>query len=153
VATPRVAPSEGFSIRGDRRCGIDRLSLVGALDRSSVLVLESELTRFDRAQGALILDLRLLTSIDEWGLRALDRATQRASGDAFRLAIVNGSGPVTDVFEAAGVGHLLSGTDVSDLLESGDAAWSPISLPSFLGQRARERIAYGHGGANAPQRT
>lgn len=133
---PSSAPEGHFDVHGERRNGIDRLFLVGELDHASVLLLEGQLNAIVHAEGALILDLRDLTSIDRWGLHALDRAAKRADQGALRLFIVNGHGSVLDAFEAAGIGHLLNGTDVSDLLDSGDGASSPISPPPLLGQRA-----------------
>ncbi len=134
------APEDRFDVRGERRDGIDRLFLVGELDHSSVLLLEGELNAVVRAEGALILDLRGVTSIDRWGLHALDRVAQRAGQGAFRLSFVNAPGPVLDAFEAAGIGHLLSETDVSDLLGSCDGASSQTLPPSLLGRRAGGRL-------------
>ena len=119
-----------------RRNGIDRLSLVGALDLSNVLMLEGELTAVAHAGGALVLDLRELTSIDRWGLHTLERVARRSNSGTSRLFIVNARGPVRDAFEAAGIADLLGGADLSDLLDTGDATWSPISLPPLPGRRA-----------------
>jgi anti-anti-sigma factor len=140
VQNPSSAAEGRFAVRGDRRNGIDRLSLVGELDHGNVLMLEGELNAFARAEGALIVDLRGLTSIDRWGLHALERAAKRAGQGALRLAIVNGRGRVLRAFKAAGFGHLLSGSDVSELLDPSNGAWSPVSLPPLLGQRGSERI-------------
>ena len=147
MQNPTTAAEDLFAIRGDRRNGIDRLFLTGRLDRSSVLALEAELNTFAHAEGALILDLRDLDSIDRWGIHALERAQVRASRGSLRLSIVCGPGPVLNAFEAAGRGQILRGSDLSELLESGDGEWSPISLPSLLGQRASGhlRVAGGHG--------
>jgi anti-anti-sigma factor len=126
---------ERFAVRGGRRNGIDRLFLIGELDRSSVLMLESELVALAHSGGAIVLDLSALTSIDLWGLRTLERAAQHADLRGWRLSIVNGDGSVLDAFERAGFDHLLSGADLSDLLDAGDGEWSPIPLPPLLGQR------------------
>lgn len=124
-----------FTIRGARRNGIDRLFLIGDLDRSGVLLLESELVGMAYENCALVLDLRDLASIDRWGLRTLERAMQRARRRTWRLSIVNGRGPVRDAFDRAELAHLLSGSTLSDLLDAGDGEWSPVSLPPLLGQR------------------
>jgi anti-anti-sigma factor len=124
-----------FTIRGARRNGIDRLFLIGDLDRSGVLVLESELVGVAYENFALVLDLRGLDSIDRWGLRTLERAMERARRRTWRLSIVNGRGPVRDAFDRAGLAHLLSGSTLSDLLDTGDGEWPPVSLPPFLGRR------------------
>lgn len=128
-----------FAVRGARRNGIDRLFLIGELDRNNVLFLESELVGVTHPGGAVVVDLRDLVSIDAWGLRTLERASQRTGPDAWRLSIVNGHGLVLDAFEQAGIGDLLSGPDFSDLLDAGEGEWSPISLPAFLGQRVSNR--------------
>jgi anti-anti-sigma factor len=128
-----------FAVLGTRRNGIDRLSLIGELDRSTVLILESELVSVAHPGGAVVLDLGDLTSIDTWGLRTLERAAQRAGGSTGRFSIVNGHGPVLEAFERAGVGHLLSGTDLSELLDAGDGEWAPFSLPPFPRRQANGR--------------
>ena len=96
--------------------------------------------------GAIVIDLRDLTSIDTWGLRTLERAMHRAGGSRGRLSIVNGHDPVIASFDSAGLGHLLSGTNLSDLLDGGEGEWSPVSLPpSLLGRRVSSgpRVAPG----------
>jgi anti-anti-sigma factor len=125
-----------FAVRGGRRNGIDRLFLIGDLDRSSVLLFESELIPVAHDGGAVVLDLRDLTSVDAWGLRALQRAADRAGRDSWQFAIVNARDLVLEAFERAGIEHLLSGIDLSELLDAGDGRWSEISLLTFLGQRA-----------------
>jgi anti-anti-sigma regulatory factor len=126
-----------FFVRGGRRNGIDRLFLIGDLDRSSVLLFESELAAVAHEGGAVVIDLRDLTSVDAWGLHALERAAARRAGpDSLRFAIVNARDRVLEAFEGAGIEHLLSGIDLSELLDAGDGRWSEISLPAFLGHRA-----------------
>jgi anti-anti-sigma regulatory factor len=125
--------------RGDRRNGFDRIAVAGVLDRSSMLLLESELTAIMRTPVALILDLRGLRSIDRWGVHALDRATHRADACGSRLFIVS-QGTVLVALEAAGIGHLLSSADVSDLLESDGGAWTPVSLPPLSERRISRRL-------------
>jgi anti-anti-sigma factor len=124
-----------FAVRGGRRNGIDRLFLIGDLDRSTVLLFESELVAVAHEGGAIVIDLQDLTSIDAWGLRALARAADRAGPDSWRLAIVNARELVLEAFEDAAIEHLLSGIALSELLDAGDGRWSEISLPAFLGQR------------------
>jgi len=127
-----------FAVRASRRNGIDRIVLIGELDRTSVLVLERELLGIAHAGWAVILDLRDLTSIDRWGLRTLERAAQRAVPSSWRLSIINGRGPVLDAFEEAGIDHLLSGPNLPELLDGGDGEWSAIS-PQLLAERASSR--------------
>jgi anti-anti-sigma regulatory factor len=114
------APEVRFAISSSRRAGIDRLFLVGDLDRSSVLMLEGELNAVARAGRALILDLRELTSIDRWGLHTLERVARGSGLGPRRLSLVHCHGPVLDAFEAAGLDDLLSGTDRSDPLRAAE---------------------------------
>ena len=134
MQNPTGASTARLTIYADRRNGIDRLTLAGELDSSSVLLLEAELNAVTHPTGALILDLRALRSIDQWGVRAIERAARRADRREFRLFIV-GQGAVLDALEASCIRHLLSGVDLSDLLGSGDGMWAPISLPPLPGQR------------------
>jgi anti-anti-sigma factor len=139
VQQPNADLHTRFTVLGSRRNGIDRLSLIGELDRSTVLILESELVSVAHPAGAIVLDLGDLTSIDAWGLRTLERVARRAGGSRGRLSIVNGHGAVLEAFERAGVGYLLSGSDLSELLDAGGGEWSPVSLPPFLGRRVSTR--------------
>ena len=136
---PKADLDARFAVLCTRRNGIDRLSLIGELDRSTVLILESELVSIAHPGGAIVLDLGDLTSIDAWGLRTLERVAQRAGGSRGRLSIVNGHGVVLDAFERAGVGYLLSGADLSELLDAVHGEWSPVSLPPFLRQGVSTR--------------
>jgi len=138
VLNPGIAPDPGFTITRSRRNGIDRLSLAGALDHSSVLMLEDELNAVARQGGALVLDLGALVSIDRWGLHTLERIGRRSDACTSQLFIVNGQGPVLDAFEAAGMGDLIGGTEVPELLDAGDGEWSPISLAPFRQRPAIE---------------
>ena len=140
MLNPSSEPDLPFAITCSRRNGIDRLSLVGTLDHSSVLILEGELDALGPEGGALVVDLRGLASIDRWGLHTLERVARASDPDTSALYIVNGRGPVLEAFEAAGMGHLLAGTDLSDLLDAGDGEWSPISLPPLPGWGADRRV-------------
>ena len=135
-----AAADARFAIRCSRRNGIDRLSLVGALDQASVLMLEDELNGLSHAGGALVIDLADLTSIDRWGIHAIERIARRSNPEDRHLSIVNGRDTVLDAFGAAGMGDLLSGADLSDLLDAGDGEWSSISLPPLPRRRADHRI-------------
>lgn len=136
MQNPHSEPETGFFVRGDRRNGIDRLFLIGGLDRSNVPVLDDELDAVAHAGGAIILDLRHLDSVDPFGVRALHEMAQRAARGGWWLFIVNCRDRLRDAFERAGTSSLLSATDVSSVLASGDGKWTPISLPPLPGQRA-----------------
>ena len=130
-----------LAVCGARRNGIDRLSLSGELDRSSVRLLERQLTLVVHVAGAVILDLRDLVSIDAWGLRLMERAARRARSGPWRLAMVAGQGAVRDAFVRAGIGHLLSGPELSDLLDAGAGEWSPVALSPLRRQVSVRRQA------------
>lgn len=131
----KTAPESLFAVRGDRRNGIDRLSMLGELSRSTVPLLERELDDVAHAGGAVVLDLGALESVDASGVRALEGMARDAGRGRWRLFIVNCGGRARDAFERAGAGALLSVTDVSDVLASGAGEWSPISLTRVPRQR------------------
>jgi anti-anti-sigma regulatory factor len=138
VQSPSSADEDRLVFRGGRRNGFDRIAVAGVLDHSSVLLLEGELSGIMRTAVALILDLRELTSIDRWGIHALDLAAQRADRCGSRIFIVS-QGSVLAALEAAGTGHLLSEADAFDLFESDDRTWTSVALPPLPEQRAGER--------------
>jgi anti-anti-sigma regulatory factor len=74
--------------------------------------------------GAVVVDLVGLVSIDASGLHTLEEAAHRRGPHAGRLSIINGQGPIRVAFEEAGISHLLGGEDLSDLLDAGDGEWS-----------------------------
>ncbi len=129
-----------FTVRADRRNGVDRLSLVGELDRDNVSRFEHELGGVTHAGGALIIDLRELDSVDDDGVHALEETAMRAGEGGWWLFIVNSRSLVRDAFERAGVDMLLSDTDISEVLASGDGEWSPTSLPPLPGERTIRRL-------------
>lgn len=133
-------PEPRFAVRGDRRNGVDRLSLVGELDRDNLSTFEHELEGVTHAGGALIIDLRGLDSVDDDGVRVLEETALHAGQGGWWLFIVNSCGLVRDAFERAGVDMLLSDMDVSEILASGDGEWSPTSLPPLPGERKIRRL-------------
>ncbi len=135
MQNPISAPETRFAVHGDRRNGIDRLSLVGELDRSTVPLLEVELDDLAHPGGAIVLDLRDLDAADTAGVRAIEAAAENAGQDGWWLFIVNCGDLVRDAFDGAGAGDLLSEIDISHVLSYGAGAWSVTSLPPFPGQR------------------
>jgi len=130
-------PDATFAIRGDRRIGIVRLFVSGALDAFTAAALEREVDAVAHPAGALILDLGDVIAIDGSGLAALEGVALRADRDEWRLSIVNSNETVRRFFEMNGDDHLLSSADVSHLLDAGDGEWSPIPLPPYLGHPQR----------------
>jgi hypothetical protein len=98
-----------FAVVGDRRNGVDRLSLIGTLDRDTVVLLN-------------------LAAVDLAAVRALEVMARVAAERGWMLFLVHCREPNLEVFERAGALDLLS-TDVSDVLSAGDGDWEPISLP------------------------
>jgi anti-anti-sigma regulatory factor len=139
VQNRSAALTEHLTITWDRRIGIDRLLLVGDLDASSVLLLEAELNTAVRPGGALILDLRGLSSIDRWGVHALERAVQRSDTADTQLFLVS-EGSALEGLEVAQIGHHLSGSDLSDLLDAGDGSWAPVSFTFPSAQRGQRQL-------------
>ena len=139
-------PESRFVVRGDRRNGVDRLSLVGELDRDNVSTFEDKLESVAHVGGALVIDLRELEAVDPDGVRALEATAQHAGQDGWWLFIVNSPDQVHHAFELAGADMLLSETDISDLLASGDGGWSPMSLPPLPGERKIRRLRVVRGG-------
>jgi anti-anti-sigma regulatory factor len=139
-------PRVGFAVLGDRRNGVDRLSLIGTLDRSTLTLLEDEVAGLSHTGGALVVDLHNLDAVELDAVRALQAMALRAARDGWSLFIVHSREPVRMAFERVGAADLLS-ADVSAVLSEGAGDWSPISLPPLPGQRVnitRLRLAGDH---------
>jgi anti-anti-sigma regulatory factor len=127
-----------FAVLGDRRNGVDRLSLIGTLDRSTLMLLEEEVAGLSHTGGALVVDLHNLDEVDLDAVRALQAMALRAAGDGWSLFIVHCRQQVRETFERVGAADLLS-ADVSAILSEGAGDWLPISLPPLPGQRVNLR--------------
>ena len=136
---PHTEAAATFTVRGERRNGIDRLLVAGALDVSTAPILRRDLDALVHPGGALVLDLCGLTSIDRVGVQTLERAVQFAARKACRLCIVNGHGAVRDAFVMARIDHLLSPIDLADLLDPTDERWVQIPLPPLPRRRESRR--------------
>lgn len=127
------APQVRFAVLSDRRNGVERLSLIGTLDGSTVALLEDEVSAVSHAGGALVLDLHNLDTVEIDAVRALEAIAKRAADEGWFLFIVHCRRPVRQVFERDGAAGLLS-ADVSAVLSDGAGDWAPISLPPSPGQ-------------------
>jgi anti-anti-sigma regulatory factor len=125
-----------FAVVGHRRNGVDRLSLLGALNDRTVSLLESVLDEIAHPGGATVLDLHHLDSVDMDAVHVLEEIGRRAGDDGRLFFIVNVRDPVREAFERDGADDLLS-VDLIDLLSSGEGDWEPISLPPLPGERTR----------------
>ena len=65
------APHVHFAVLGDRGNGVDRLSLIGTLDRSTLTLLEDEVATVSHVDRALVLDLHNLVEVGVDAVRAL----------------------------------------------------------------------------------
>lgn len=131
-------PHVRFAVLGDRRNGVDRLSLIGTLDRSTLRLLEDEVAGLSHTGGAIVVDLHNLDAVELDAVRALQAMALRAAGDGWSLFIVHCREPVRTAFERVGAADLLS-ADVSAVLSEGAGDWAPISLPPSPGQRVNIR--------------
>jgi anti-anti-sigma regulatory factor len=124
-----------LAVLGDRRNGVDRLSLIGTLDRSTVPLLAPEVDGVVHPGGAVVLDLRNLDAVDLAAVRMLEALTRRAFDEGWFLFLVCLE-PVRAAFERDGALGLLSG-DVSQALSEGEGDWTPVVPPRSPGQRER----------------
>lgn len=128
MQTATDAPQVDFAILGDRRNGVDRLTLIGTLDRSNVPLFEHEVSGLSHAGGALVVDLHNLAAIEIDAVRALQATERRAYEGGWWLFVVHSRESVRRAFEDVGAADLLS-ADVSTVLAAGAGDWAPISLP------------------------
>ena len=137
MQNPTIEPDDvRFAVVGDRRNGVDRLSLIGTLDRDSVVLLESEVDGVAHPDGAVVLDLLNLASVDLDAVSALESMARRAKDRGSLLFLVHARDHVREAFDRAGALGVLSG-DVSEVLSAGAGDWEPISLPPLPWQRER----------------
>jgi anti-anti-sigma factor len=99
-----VPQEEPFAVRLESRNGIQRLFLIGQLDRASVALFRHEVDGFS-LEDALIVDLRYLSFIDMTGLRAIDGFLQRTVRPGSQAHLVNATARVRATFVAAGNGR------------------------------------------------
>jgi ABC-type transporter Mla MlaB component len=133
VQNPTEEPEVRFAVLGDRKDGVDRLSLIGTLDRDTVALLESEVDGVARGGGAVVLDLLHLERVESDAVRAVEAMARRAIEDGWMLSLVRFPDPVRAAFESDGIWGLL-GADVSDALSVGDGEPEPLTLPPSPGQ-------------------
>jgi anti-anti-sigma regulatory factor len=133
-----AAPHVHFAVLGERRNGIDRLSLLGSLDSSTIRLLEDEVAGVAHADGALVLDLHNLDAVDIGAVRALQEMARWAVAEGWLLFIVRSRESVREAFVREGAADLLC-ADVSAVLSPGDGGWAPISLPPLPGQRVNTK--------------
>ena len=120
-----MAPQEElFAVRLESRNGIERLFLMGALDRVSGALFRHEVDGFN-LEDALIVDLRHLSFLDMTGLRAIDGFLQRTVRPGSQAHLVNATARVRATFVSAGKGRLLNPDATAAVVDlSGVEPWA-----------------------------
>ena len=137
---PSDMPHVRFAVVGDRRNGIDRLSLFGTLDDATIPLLETEVDDVAHAGGAIVLDLHHLETVDGTP-SARSRTWAVARGDADGLLfLVNVPEPVRD---------RSSGTEPA----TSSARTSPTSSPPATATGSRSRFHPSRASARASSRS
>jgi anti-anti-sigma factor len=118
---PAVRPPGHFQLTVDESAARSRLRLVGEFDRAAVGQVERALANVFRAAPTqqVVIDLRLLSSLDTAGLLALLRAHDRARACLFELVVVRPRGIANRVFTLTRAGQVLSMVDEPVPGESG----------------------------------
>ena len=106
-----------LSLETKSRNGVACIAICGELDMATAPRLDGFLAPYeDDGVSAIILDLRKLTFIDSFGLRALLRAHDRAETDLHRLILVGANATARRLFEITRNEFLLDDPDTADVL-------------------------------------
>jgi anti-sigma B factor antagonist len=106
-----------LSLETKSRNGVARVAVRGELDMATAPRLDGCLAPIeDEGVSAIILDLRELTFIDSFGLRALLRARERAETHLRRLILVGANASARRLFEITRTERLLDDEDTADVL-------------------------------------
>lgn len=84
-----------------------RLVLTGELDLACSEQLAEAIREHAKPGGAVVLDLRGLTFMDSTGLSTLINADAAAGDEGWELALIEGDGPVSRLFELTDTRALL----------------------------------------------
>lgn len=117
---PVVRPEGHFQLSLKESGEMSHLRLVGELDRAAAGRVERVLDHVFRAPPAkqVVIDLRLLTFLDTWGLLTLLRAHERARACALELVVARPRGIANRVFTLTRAGEVLSMVDAPETLAS-----------------------------------
>jgi anti-anti-sigma factor len=106
-----------LSLETKSRNGVACVAVRGELDMATAARLDDCLAPYeDDGVSAIVLDLRELTFIDSFGLRALLRARDRAATDLHRLILVGANASARRLFEITHSESLLDDEDTADVL-------------------------------------
>jgi anti-sigma B factor antagonist len=103
-----MGPAPPLSIDVESRNGVQRITLRGEIDLSTVGLLEGALSERDGSGSpTIMLDLRDVTFMDSTGLHTLLGARRRSEQDGSSLVLLAVSPAARRVFEVSGVGDML----------------------------------------------
>jgi len=106
-----------LSLETKSRNGVACVAVRGELDMATAPRLDECLAPVeDDGVSAIVLDLRDLTFIDSFGLRALLRARDRAKTNQHRLVLVGANASARRLFELTRTEFLLDDPDTADVL-------------------------------------
>ena len=106
-----------LSLETKSRNGVACVAIRGELDMATAPRLDGFLAPYeDEGVSAIILDLRKLTFIDSFGLRALLRARDRAEKNLHRVILVGANASARRLFEITRTEFLLDDPDTADVL-------------------------------------
>jgi anti-anti-sigma factor len=92
-----------FSVINRRAGRVHFLTPVGRLDLNTGAILQREFDAIERGNAAIIVvNLSRLTMLDSDGIDVLLQINDACGGDAGRLRVINGPGPIARVVEIAG---------------------------------------------------
>jgi len=103
-----MGSASALSLQLEARNGVVRIAVGGELDMASAPALAGSLEGAELGgTHAIILDLRDTTFIDSSGLRAILKASERATSNGHQLAIVGVNPSARQLFELTGTEHLI----------------------------------------------
>lgn len=130
-----------LSLETKSRNGVACVSVRGELDMATAARLDDYLAPVEGdGVSAIVLDLRELTFIDSFGLRALLRARDRAAPDLHRLILVGANASARRLFEISRSESLLDDQDTADVLSrfvGSDSRGTGQALAAVLNVDAR----------------
>lgn len=106
-----------FTIETKSRNGVACVAIRGELDMATAPRLDGFLAPYeDDGVSAIILDLRKLTFLDSFGLRALLRARDRAEENLHQVILVGANASARRLFEITRTEFLLDDPETADVL-------------------------------------
>lgn len=114
---PLMGSGPQLSLETKSRNGVACVAVRGELDMATARRLDGCLAPFENeGVSAIVLDLRGLTFIDSFGLRALLRARDRAEKNLHRVILVGANASARRLFEITRTEFLLDDPETADVL-------------------------------------